>query len=84
MARALTPVTDGSVSPDSRSISFRPLLENGVIAGSTAEAGPSGGFDYTDAGIGAGAALAALLFAGLGAAFIRHTRTHPRGRLAQS
>jgi hypothetical protein len=81
MARALTPVDDGTLSPDSRAVSFT----SNVVAtrGSLTASAPSAGFDWTDAGIGAAAAFAALLLILFGAALTRQ-RAHARGELAGS
>ena len=79
----------GSLPPDSRPVSFGApdgwtarAVTPSVSFSAAPAAATAGGFDWTDAGVGAGATLAALLLIGLAAGFVRHSRMHPRGRLA--
>ena len=81
----------GSLPPDSRPVSFgapdgwtaRAVTPSVSFSAAPASA-TAGGFDWMDAGVGAGATLAALLLIGLAAGFVRHSRMQPRGRLAGS
>ncbi len=71
------------ISPDSRNVSIRPQLEQqAALQSASVTVRSPGGFDWTDALIGAAAALAALALAGLGLTAIRRVQPHPRGRLA--